>query len=76
MYTFLASYIPVVVVYPLLANGESPIFPLEVYQPAYLSSSAVTPAGYVHISNGNNVVRMWVQLEMMCVVWVGVTKGE
>ena len=28
-----------------------------------LASSAVTPAGYVHKSTGDNVVRMWVQLK-------------
>ena len=28
----------------------------------HLASSAVTPAGFVHKSRGDNVVRMWVQL--------------
>ena len=46
-----------------LASGGSPMFPLVVHQPAYLASSAVTPAGSVHKSRGNNVVRMWVQLK-------------
>ena len=29
----------------------------------HLASSAVTPAGYVLKSRGDNVVRMWVQLK-------------
>ena len=29
----------------------------------HLGSSAVTPAGSVHKSRGDNVVRMWVQLK-------------
>ena len=46
-----------------LASGGSPMFPLVVHQPAYLVSSAVTPAGSVHKSRGDNVVRMWVHLK-------------
>ena len=45
------------------------MFPLVVHQPAYLTSSAVTPAGSVHKSRGDNVVRMWVQLKRWC-VWM------
>ena len=41
----------------------------------HLASSPVTPAGSVHKSRGDNVVRMWVQCEMMCVVCVDVTEG-
>ena len=35
----------------------------------HLSMSAVTPAGYVHKSRSDNVVRMWVQLKrfVLCV---------
>ena len=38
----------------------------------HLASSAVTPAGSVHKSRGDNVVRMWVQLRRWCVscVWM------
>ena len=39
----------------------------------HLASTAVTPVGSVHKSRGDNVVRTFE--EMMCVVWVGVTKG-
>ena len=47
-----------------LASGGSPMFPLVVHQPASPSIwSAVTPAGSVHKSRGDNVVRMWVQLK-------------
>ena len=59
-------HIPVVVVSTHshdLASGGSPMFPLVVHQPASLASSAVTPAGSVHKSRGDNVVRMWVQLK-------------
>ena len=34
----------------------------------HLASSAVTPAGSVHKSRGDNVVRMWVQLKRLCVL--------
>ena len=57
-----------------LASGGSPMFPL-VGPPAsfsvHLASSAVTSAGSVHKSRGDNVVRMWVQLKR-CVscVWM------
>ena len=46
-----------------LDSGGSPIFMIVVHQPAYLSSSAVTPAGSVHKSRRDSVVRMWVQLK-------------
>ena len=57
-----------VVVYPLptLASGGESDLP-ACSPPAsfsvHLTSSAVPPAGSVHKSRGNNVVRMWVQLE-------------
>ena len=55
-----------------LASGGSPMLPLVVHQPASLASSAVTLAGSVHKSRGDNVVRMWVQLKRCCVscVWM------
>ena len=33
----------------------------------HLASSTVTPAGSVHKSRGDNVVRMWEQLKRLCV---------
>ena len=38
----------------------------------HLASSSITPAGSVHKSRGDSVVRMWVQLERWCgsCVWV------
>ena len=33
----------------------------------HLASSTVNPAGYVHKSRGDNVVRMWVQLKRFCI---------
>ena len=41
----------------------------------HLASSAVTPAGSVHKSRGDNVVLMWVQLKK-CVMCVSVQKGH
>ena len=54
-----------------LASGGSPMFPLVVHQPASPSSwpavmifqHIVTPAGGVHKSMGDNVVRMWEKLK-------------
>ena len=46
-----------------LASGGSSIFPLVFHQPASLAICAVTPAGSVHTSRGDNVMRMWVQLK-------------
>ena len=46
-----------------LASGGSPMFPLVVHQPASPSIWPATPAGSVHKSRGDNVVRMWVQLK-------------
>ena len=38
----------------------------------HLASSSITPARYIHKSRGDNVVRVWVQLNRWCVscVWV------
>ena len=43
------------------------MIPRLVHQPAYLSSSSITPAGSVHKSRDDSVVRMWVQLKRWCV---------
>ena len=56
-----------------LASGGSPIFPLVVHQTASLGSSAFTLMGFVRKSNGDNVGAVE---EMMCVVYVSVTKGK
>ena len=55
-----------------LAIGWSQIFPLVVHQPdsPYLASSAVTPAGFVRKSRGDNVGAV---AKMMCGVYVSVT---
>ena len=56
-----------------LASRGSPMFPLVVHQPAYLASSAVTPAGSVHKSRGVYGAYVGAGEEMMCVVCVSVT---
>ena len=59
----------VVVVYPLprplLGGGESdvPACGPPASFSVHLASSTVTPAGSVHKSRGDNVVRMWAQLK-------------
>ena len=55
------------------------MFPLVVPPASFsvhLASSAVTPAGSVHKSRGDNVVRMWGAVEdMMCVGVCGCYRG-
>ena len=46
-------------------GGGSPIILLLVHQLAYPS---IWPAGSVHKSRGDSVVRMWVQLNRWCVL--------
>ena len=56
-----------------LASRGSPTFLFVVHHPASPSiCPAVTPAGSVHKSRGDDVVRMCVQLKRLC---VGVTEG-
>ena len=58
----------------LVCGGESdhPAFGLPASLSLRLTSSSITPAGSVHKSRGDSVVRMWVQLKRWCVscVWV------
>ena len=63
-----------------LASGEESDIP-ACCPPAnisvHLASRAVTSAGSGHKSRGDNMVRMWLAFEeMMCVVYVSVTKGH
>ena len=55
-------------------SGESyhPAFGPPASLSLHLASSSITPAGSVHKSRGDSVVRMWVQLKRWCVscVWV------
>ena len=60
--------IPVVVVYPfpcpfLVGESDVPACDPPASFSVHLASSAVAPAGSVHKSRGDNVVRMWVQLK-------------
>ena len=61
-----------------LVVGGSTMFPLVASFSVHLASSAVTPAGSVHKSRGDNVVRMWVQFDVCRVccyrggIWCGV----
>ena len=50
--------------------GGSPIFSLVVHQPALPPICAVTPAGFVHKSRGDNVVQLKVE-EMICECYKG-----
>ena len=55
--------------------GGSPIIPLfgpPASLSLHLASSSITPAGSVHKSMGDSVMRIWVQLKRWCVscVWV------
>ena len=57
----------------LASRGWSPIFTLVVHVASFsvnVAISAVTPAGSVHKSRGDNVVRMWMQLKR-CVCVLG-----
>ena len=60
--------------WPLLVGGESevPASGPPASFSVHLASSAVTAAGSVHKSRGDNVVCMWDQLKIWCVscVWV------
>ena len=60
----------------LASGGGSPMFPLVVHQQTSLAISAVTPAGSVHKSKGDNVVRMWLQLKRLCVSCVMLQRGH
>ena len=55
-------------------GGESdhPAFCPPASISLHLASTSITPAGSVHKSRGDSVVRMWVQLKRRCVscVWV------
>ena len=63
--------------YPLVWGGASnhPAFGPPASLSHHLASSSITPAGSVHKSRGDNVVRMWVQLNRWCVSCVGVYRG-
>ena len=57
-----------------LASGESdvPAFGPPANLSIHLTISSIIPAGSVHKSRGDSVVRMWVQLKRLCLscVWV------
>ena len=60
---------------PCLWGSDHPAFGPPVHQPAYLSiwpAAPSLPAGSVHKSSGDSVVRIWVQLKRWCVSCVGV----
>ena len=56
----------------LWGESDHPAFGPPASLSLYLASSSITPAGSVHKSRGDSVVRMWVQLKRWCVscVWV------
>ena len=52
----------------LVCGGESAFDP-PISLSLHLASTSITPAGSVHKSRGDSVVRMWVQLKRWC-VWL------
>ena len=56
----------------LWGESDHPAFGPPASLSLHLASSSITPAGSVHKSMGDSVVRMWVQLKRWCVscVWV------
>ena len=56
----------------LWGQSDHPAFGPTASISLHLASSLITPAGSVHKSRGNSVVRMWMQLKRWCVacVWV------
>ena len=55
-----------------MGESDHPAFGTTASLSLHLASRFITAAGSVHISRGNNVVRMWVQLKRWCMscVWV------
>ena len=58
--------------YCLRVESDHPAFGPPTSLSLNLASSSITPAGYVHESMGDSVVRMCVQLKRWC---VGVVEG-
>ena len=56
----------------LWGESDHSVFGQSVIISLHLASSSITPAGSVHTSRGDSLVRMWVQLKRWCVscVWV------
>ena len=56
----------------LWGESDHPAFGSPASISIHRASSSITPAGSVHKSRGDSVVRMWVQLKIWCVscVWV------
>ena len=55
-------------------GSDHPVFGPPVSKSRHLAISSITPAGSVHKSRGDSVVRMWVQLKRWCVVCVDVAE--
>ena len=51
----------------LWGEFDHPAFGPPASLSLHLASSFITLVGYVHISRGDNVVRMWVHLKRWCV---------
>ena len=79
MFTHICLYFYVIMLFMnnvkiMLVHCHYHYGPLASFR-VHMASSAFTPAGYVHKSRGDNVVRIWVQLKM-CIVCVSVKKRE
>ena len=51
----------------LVLESDHPVFSPPASISLHLASNSITPAGFVHKSKGDSVVRMWVQLKRWCV---------
>ena len=54
----------------LWGESDHPAFGPSASLSLHLATSTITPAGSVHKSRGDSVVRMWVQLKRWCMSWV------
>ena len=59
----------------LWGESDHPAFGPPASLSLHLTSSSITPAGSVHKSRGDSVVRMWVQLKRRSVSYVGCRWG-
>ena len=57
-------------------ESDHPAFGPQASISLHLGSNSITPAGSLHKSRGDSVVRMWVQLKRWCVACMWVLQRE